>query len=423
VAARRRQGDNVKAETFSLPFFSIRRIETPFERTPGYKNYLAVVAIQDLPDLKSWRKINVRDPKTKGRVPNAIRESLLAHPQEFVFMNRGLVLSAEKVDISEKDKMMKVVFRDPDLHGLLDGGHTYRILMEERSNADPRQYVRVEIITGFDPDGISDLVDARNTSNQVKDQSLDNLKGKFDPIKAVLAGKPYEELISWSEYEELETGRPKPVDVRDIISFLVMLDVEAFNGAKQPLIAYKDKRACLNHFRMNERRLKKYYALLPDMLLLWDEIHENWFGWYRDNRSEEAGISGRPGGLTGINKDAAQELYFKQKQIVGRIPDAYKYPILGAFRAAIETHDGTAGWAMDPFELLKRTGVRLVGVVGNSVRNYNNPNKVGKDVGIWSSCYLILESSLRDSLNNEKEKRIKELEATLEALRGSKRSA
>lgn len=35
-------------------------------------------------------------------------------------MNRGLVLSAEKVDFNEKDKTMKVVFRDPDLHGLLD---------------------------------------------------------------------------------------------------------------------------------------------------------------------------------------------------------------------------------------------------------------------------------------------------------------
>lgn len=103
--------------------------------------------------------------------------------------------------------------------------------------------------------------------------------------------------------------------------------------------------------------------------------------------------------------------------MAGRIPDAYKYPILGAFRAAVEVRRDTASWAMDPFDLLQRTGVRLIGVVGNSVRSYNNPNKVGKDVGIWSSCYLILESSLRDSLNSEKEKRIKELEATLAALR------
>lgn len=411
----------MRAESFSIPVFSLRRIETPFERSPGYKNYLAVVDIQQLPDLQRWRKINVRDPKTRGRVPNAIRESLLARPQEFVFMNRGLVLAAEKVDFIEKDKVMKITFRDPDLHGLLDGGHTYRILMEERGTRkddDGRQYVRLEIITGFDSDGISELVDARNTSNQVKDQSLDNLKGKFDALKEILAGKPYDDLISWSEYEELETGKPKPIDVRDIISFLTLLDAEAFDGTKQPLIAYKDKRACLTHFRQNERRLRKYHQLLPDALLLWDEIHENWFEWYKESRSEEAGVSGRPGGLTGINKDASQELFFKQKQVTGRIPDAYKYPILGAFRAAVEVQDGTATWSLDPFDLLKRTGVRLVGNVGNVVRNYNNPNKVGKDVGTWSSCYLILESSLRDSLNVEKEKRIQELEAKLEALRG-----
>jgi hypothetical protein len=69
-----------------------------------------------------------------------------------------------------------------------------------------------------------------------------------------------------------------------------------------------------------------------------------------------------------------------------------------------------------------RTGPRLVGVVGNSIRSYNNPNKVGKDVGTWSSCYLIVESSIRDSLNVEKERVIQKLEAELRTLRADRKS-
>src|SRR6266496_933963 len=91
----------VKAVTLQFPVHSFRRIETPFERDPGYKNYLAIVDIFDVPDLKDWRDINVRDAKTRGRVPEAIRESLTSRPDEFVFLNRGLVIAAERVEMQD----------------------------------------------------------------------------------------------------------------------------------------------------------------------------------------------------------------------------------------------------------------------------------------------------------------------------------
>jgi len=40
----------------------------------------------------------------------------------------------------------------------------------------------------------------------------------------------------------------------------------------------------------------------------------------------------------------------------------------------------------------------VTNVVGNSVRATNNPNKVGKDVGIWSSCYLVMENAIRSTM-------------------------
>jgi hypothetical protein len=419
----------MKPTTFSIPVFSIRRIETPYERRFGYRNFLAIVDACNLPDLSDWRQINVRDPKTRGRVPNAIRTSFTDSADEFLFMNRGLVLAADKVEFDDtaKGRSIKVIFRDPKIHGLLDGGHTYRIVRESAENLtadDARRYVRIEIITGFDRETISDVVEARNTSNQVRDESLANLRREFEPLKEVLKGHPYSDSIAWKEYEEDESGEPKPIDVRDIISYLITFNRDFYNSAaKQPLIAYKDKRACLRHFQDNRKSLQKLYPLLPDILLLWDEIHSGWHEWYNQGRKEEV-RHGRFPDLTGIvqaNENQAKEnLYFKGMESDFRIPEAYKYPILSALRAAAQVDDGEARWATDPFQLLRENGPQLTNVVGAAIRDTHNPNKVGKDVGTWSSCYLVVESALRGTMTAEAQKKIRELEAQLAALRRRK---
>jgi hypothetical protein len=406
-----------KSVVFSIPVFSIRRIETPFERRPGYKNYLAVIDVRNLPDLEDWRDINVRDAKLRGRVPGAIRRSFADKPEEFFFMNRGMVIAAERVEFIDgsTQKKIELVMRDPEIHGLLDGGHTYRVVTEASkgmaSDEAPR-FVRVEIITGFDRDTISDVVEARNTSNQVRDESLANLRQEFEPLKYVLKDQPYAELIAWSEYEELETGKAKPIDVRDIISYLIAFDTVEYNSTNQPLISYKDKRACLKHFQEHEKRLRKLYPLLPDILKIWDEIHLNWRAWYNKGRAEESGVDGRFGKLTAVSR-TPETMYFKEVDAEWRMPEAYKYPILSAMRAAIRVQGKGAEWAADPFELLNSCGEQLAAIVGNSVRTTNNPNKVGKDVGVWSSCYLVVTNSLQGTITNKAEKKIKELEAQL----------
>ena len=406
--------------TFSVPVFSFRRIESPYERAHGYKNYVAVIDARHLPDLSKWREINVRDPKVRGRVPNAIRNTFRDKADEFLFMNRGLVIAAERVDFKEdsSDKKIDIVMRDPVIHGLLDGGHTYRVVTEEASSLpehDPPRYVRVELVTGFDRETISDVVEARNTSNQVKDESLANLRQEFEPIKVVLREQPYFDQIAWSEYEELDNDKAKPIDVRDIISYLITFDKKAFSSTVQPLIAYKDKRACLRHFQNEARELRKYYPLLPDFLKLWDQIHDSWSTWYNEGREEEAGFRGRFGKLTAI-QSASEQLYFKGGHAKFRMPEAYKYPILSAIRAAIDDQGKSARWATDPFDLLNRTGPQLTNIVGNTVRATNNPNKVGKDAGTWSSCYLVVESALQSNMTFEARKKIEALEAQIKLL-------
>lgn len=402
----------------TVPAFSFRRIETPFERRPGYRNYLAVVNARDLPDLTDWREINVRDAKERGRVPEKIRGAFNDSPEEFVFMNRGLVIAAHRADYDEHQKSVKLTMLDPEIHGLLDGGHTYRVVKaaaERLREGEAPRFVRIEIITGFDRETISDVVEARNTSNQVRDESLANLRQEFEPLKAVLKDQDYFPQIAWSEYEEME-GEPKPIDVRDIISFLITFDCTTFKKpTEQPLIAYKDKRACLRHFQDNKTRIRKLYPLLPTILQLWDTIHLHWPRWYNEGRESEAGIRGRFGKLTAVTP-SKQRLHFLQQDAEYRMPDAYKYPILSATRAAVQVQGYKASWVTDPIELLERAGEGLTNIVGNQIRTTNNPNKVGKDAGIWSSCYLVAGDALKQSVSDEKDRKIQELQQKVKQL-------
>lgn len=370
----------------TFPVVSFRHLETPFQKQ-GYRDYFAIVEISELPDLAGWRKINVRDPKMTGAVPKAIRESVQDNPELFAFMNRGIVLSVETVHFDNKTNKLTLGFRDPVLHGLLDGGHTYSILQEEREALEFPQYVRLEILEGFKPEDIPHLVDARNTSNQVRDQSLMNLSGEFDNLKKALSKAQYSDLIAYKEYEVLQNDEPKPIDVRDIVAILTAFEREHFDQKTHPINAYRSKAACLQHFKQHTKSYEKIYPLATDILQLYDLIQLALPDLYNKVRG------GKFGHLTGVTtykgKGRAQ-LYFIGKESKYGVPAGFTYPILGGFRALLEEKGGRYVWGkdLDPREmLLNGLGETLADTIGNFALDARNPSKTGKSPLVWQACY------------------------------------
>lgn len=353
----------------------------------GYRDYFAIVDVKQLPDLTQWRKINVRDPKLSGSVPNAIRASITDNPVLFAFMNRGIVLSAESVHFDNKTNKLTLSLRDPLLHGLLDGGHTYNILLEERDGLETTQYVRLEILEGFKPEDIPQLVDARNTSNQVRDQSLMNLSGEFDKLKKALAKTPYADLIAYKEYEVLPNGDAKPIDVRDIIAILTAFEREHFDDKTHPINAYRSKAACLQHFKEHTKSYQKIYPLAPDILELYDLIQLQLPDLYNKVRG------GKFGHLTGVTTYKGKHkahLYFIDKDSKYGVPSGFTYPILGGFRALLEEKGGRYIWGkeLDPRALLSDgLGETLADTIGNFALDARNPSKTGKSPLVWQACY------------------------------------
>lgn len=106
-------------------------------------------------------------------------------------MNRGILLSAKDVSYSNYSNEMTISFEDCEVHGNVDGGHTYRTILQYRNQLDPgQQYVKIEILIGIES-FFQSLAAARNTSVQVEDKSIAELEDRFDIIKNTLANESY----------------------------------------------------------------------------------------------------------------------------------------------------------------------------------------------------------------------------------------
>jgi hypothetical protein len=378
----------------TFPVVSFRHIETPFYKQ-GYKDYFAVVQTKDLPDLTGWRKINVRDPKLSGVVPKAIRSSFHDNPDMFLFMNRGIVLSVDTALFNNKTSTVTISLTDRDLHGLLDGGHTYDIVQEETRALPIPQYVKVEILEGFKSDNIIQVVDARNTSNQVRDESLMNLAGEFEELKKSLSDAPFLPLIAFKEFEvDKKTLNPKPIDVREVIAILTAFDHENFDDTLHPINAYRSKAACLKHFQEHSRSYRKIYPLAREILELYDHIYDKLPDLYNKARGQTGNVTGgKFGRLTGVSVYTGKrsaDLYFIQKKSKYGVPAGFVYPILGGFRALLEEKGGRYVWAtrLKPVDLLDGDlGLKLADTIGNFALEAQNPSKTGKSPLVWQACY------------------------------------
>lgn len=379
----------MKRKNIRFKVFSLRNIENPFTRK-GLRSYECIVDVKELPDLEEWRDINVRDAKLTGSVPRKITNSFHDNPELFLFMNRGVLLSVDSLFFDQEKKELEIVLSDKTIHGIGDGGHTYTIISNEAKNLadDVTQYVKLEILQGFSHDDIVLVVEGRNTSNQVKDQSLMELSNKFDGLKEQL---PLEiiEKISFTEYDLDKNSDPKPVDIREVVALLTIFNKDLYQDESQPVIAYSSKQACLQRYREKPESYETIYKIAKDILVLHDYLYCQFSKLY-DKAAKNSGKSrGNFGNLTGVTKQP-MDLFFTNKQAEYNVPSGFLYPLLNAFRAFLEKENGIYYWGknINPLEMVdSELTIRLVGIIGEEALKNSNPNKTGKSALLWQTCY------------------------------------
>lgn len=192
-------------KTIKVSDNNFRKFDDPLgNETP--RKYIFYAKTCDVPEGIPM-STNPRDQKLNSTVANAITESLLSNDGQFHLKNRGIILSAKRVRYDNRLQEVTIDFEDESCHGNIDGGHTYKILLENKDKV-LEQYVQFEVMTGVEA-MIADLAEARNTSIAVDAKSMAELREKFDPIKEGLEGLPSLIEFPLSRIRSQKTPIPK----------------------------------------------------------------------------------------------------------------------------------------------------------------------------------------------------------------------
>lgn len=376
---------------------SCRKIPNPYsfsdeESAKSAEMYYIVCDVKDLPNNIPM-DTNPREQKLTTAVAKKIRNSL-TNPgsNNFYLLNRGLLLSAEKVTYNSKNDTVSVIFSDTNVHGNVDGGHTYKIIQECQSELDyGQQYVKIEILTGVE-DIFQELASARNTSTQVQDKSIAELYHRFEIIKETIKDEPFANDVFFEENAE------GTIDVSDILALLNLFNIDRYPELNDyAIVSYSGKKQCIDYYIKQhmekgdtlDNPYVKMSKIMVDIFKLYDKLEVKAREYYSN------GVSGKKYGLvTGVTKKKDGKAPFKTKFYKNNTdyvtPNGFLLPILGAFRALVDKdQDGYYFWKKNPFEIMDKVGADLMESTVDMSRTLgNNPNATGKNKQLWKNLYM-----------------------------------
>lgn len=383
--------------TLASPYRKEDKDESTFETI-----YYLLVDMKELP-TNIPLDVNPREPKMTTNVARNLLAAVVEPDTDFYINNRGIVIAAKALSFNSADSEVTIDLGDQDheddrfLYGILDGGHTYTAIMQNRGGIPDgiRKFVRIEVITNVQ--NISRLSDARNTSVQVSDIALFNLDDKFDSIKSAVAGQVYADLIAYKDNEN------KPIHVSEFLRLIYAFDIDRYpDDSAVPIQSYSGKAQVFKRYQQafETPLYKSLVKQIPKLVELYDTIESELPKKYREYKKAQGVATPRFGSVRGIESlDNPTRTEFLATETDYSVSCGYIYPIFGAFRSLLrfdETKE-TLSWLYDPIEIWNEVGTSLV---QNTFETYTNPQLAGKDKQLWLSNYRIVETqSLRKLLH------------------------
>ena len=379
--------------------------------------YGASVSVLDLfkvrEQIDATLGINPRNQKDTSRPSRAMEETLNDASNMFVFRNRGITFIAKDVrwDNSTHDLVMTFVIsgkKEDEVNGLADGGHTYNVLMRYIDQIDPSErheidaYVRLDILTGFNeyPEEVGMIVESRNTSTQVREESILNRDGYFEPLKNALAGTKYADQIAYYENQLVNDDDPekgyRPIKVSTVLSYLMCFDPNTFDSNSHPTIAYSSKKKAVDWYvkffdsdhKNKTNDLQNFMSLAPAIL----DFHD-----YIESQVPKVWnmISGRyadqPGVKT-LNKESS--LPFGPYKTAYAVPGGHVYPVLSAFRSVVDSSGGNYTFKADLKKLFDQmnSGKQSSLIHKLVATDKKDPQTMGKSNDLYTICYMSVTS-------------------------------
>lgn len=247
-------------------------------------------------------------------------------------------------------------------------------------------------MTGVE-DIIEKLAEARNTSVQVDEKSMAELKQKFDPIKEGLEGMSFYPRIAFKQnqqaFDDNTNKKLKMIDAREVVSIVNMFNIDKFDSVTHPIKAYSSKANMLDMYLKDPEYYRKYVNIMPDIFDLYDAIETEFADAFnntggRYGRKKYAGY--KDGKVIGTSKFGLQKIKYK-------IPDGLIYPAVAAFRSLVVYNSNTDKYewknGVNPIYVWDKCKENMtVQIMNFATAIGDNPNAVGKDSNIWNLAYM-----------------------------------
>lgn len=375
-------------QEFQFKSTSVRRIPDPnFKSQYGMETYTFLMRCKDMPE-GIGNDPNARQPNPAKLTYKKVAESLLEQDGDdvgtFHLKNKGITIVADKVRQTNSNDEFVVTLESGE-HGIVDGGHTYAIIQENKDQIPEDQYVRIDVRVGTPSAWIPLISRGLNTAVQVQAMSLENLKSQFNWMKKALQSNA--QLIAWSENDP-----DKYMDARDLVSVLCMLNAYQFpnDQPEHPLIAYTSKEKALEKYTKNPKAFEGMAGILPESLILLDTISST----ARDvwNATETATKGGAMKILEG-KKRGEYKFPFVQGQGQYRLAKPALYPIFAAFRWFVEVEENSRkmSWTVDfdrVLEFWKTDGREMISIAHNTSKELSYVlNALGKNANLWTTLH------------------------------------
>ena len=376
-------------KTFKFAPEYARRIPDPnFKAQGNAERHLFVMGVKSIP-AGIGLDPNARRPNISKRVYRKVEASLLQQDESpkgtFHLKNKGITIIASSVK-QLGDRKYEVVM-ESGFHGIVDGGHTYQLIIDNKENPDlaDDQYVFVEVRVGIPNQWIPEIAGGLNTSVQVQDMSLDHLAGRFNWLKDLLKSEPYYNTIAWSENDKGD------YDARDIISMMLCFNVALYPNDQEehPIAAYERKSTALKLFEEKYGSFKRMKPILKDILRFHDIVGKQGRELY--NRLPNT----KGGSLAFVDqrKRGKYSFHFTDEQDYYRLAPGALYPMMAAFRWYVEddSMSGTMKWR-GGFPSVVKTWNELGGELMRATMQTSNelgrnPQSIGKSRNHWSNLH------------------------------------
>jgi len=367
-----------------------RRVPDPiFGESHSMERHVLLCPVRVIPEGLSFDP-NARTPNINRAVYKKVRSSLLddcPSPGTFHLKNKGITIVAQRVK-KINDNELDVYFDEG--HGIVDGGHTYDLIVKTRASQElpEKQFVKVEILTGLSASLIPEVAGGLNTSVQVQDMSLLDLGDAFEWIKDELRDEPYFQRIAWSEND------PGEFDARDLLSMLTCFDVVTYpkDGAIHPVIAYEKKAEVIKRFKADfetnsGEAFKRLRPILKDILRLHDIIGLGF-------KAKHTESGGRGGALKIVDHRERKpfDFLFIGQQDHHRLQDGALYPLLAAFRWMVEQDANGAFKWKGGFQAVQKSwdnvGAKLAAMTYEKALEVGrNADAIGKSRPHWAALF------------------------------------